>query len=235
MTLFDGFLIATLFGLFGTFELWSLTSIHAAMGRMSSPPHPGLRQTGVGNRNEISTDPDQSPVDVVGRGCRTIVMHLLLQTLVLGGLGIYLLSLPEASAQQLFPETGTGECVVGGVSAAVLAIVLRTMVWNWGMIVNLYHRMVSPPNPALPRATPVAAAAGAATETPSGGAAAAAAVVISPEPPNVHYVGARPAISPLDVIGQGCLEIAGRLVLQALLLGMLGLWGWLVYGYLSSR
>jgi hypothetical protein len=235
MTLLSGFLIVTLFGGFGSFELWSLTSILAAFKRMSSPPHPALKGTGVGNRRDIGTDPDESPVNVVNKGCLTIVMHLFLQAAVLGGLGIYLSSLPEASSQQLFPDIGTGECVVGAVSAGVLGVVLRAMVWNSRAIGNLYHRMVSPPDPTLPKATPVAAAAGAATKTPSGSAAAAAAVVISPKPPNVHYVGATPTISPLDVLGQGCLEIAGRLILQVLLFGVLGLWGWLVYGYMSSK
>ncbi len=232
MTLLHGFLIATLFGIFAFFELLSLTSIQAAMRRMSSPPHPGLRRTGVGNRNEVSTDPDQSPVDVVGRGCRTIAINLLLQAMVLGG-SMYFLSLPEASAQQLFPETGAGECVVGGVSAAVLAIVLGTMVWNWRMIINLHHRMVSPPNPTLPRAiSEVAVTITAITATPSGGVTASGTAAAA-GPLNAHSLGARPAISPLDVIGQGCLEIVARLILQALLFGVLGFWGWLVYSYMT--
>jgi hypothetical protein len=235
MTLLHGFLIATLFGIFASFELLSLTSIWAAIRRMSSPPHPVLKPTGVGNRRDIGTDPDESPVDVVNKGCRTIVVNLFLQAVVLGISGILLFSTPEASAQQWFPEIGTGECVVGAVSAAVLGIVVRTMWWNWGMIINLYNRMVRPPNPALPRATPVAAAAGAATETPSGGVAAVAAVVIAPGPPNVHYVGATPTISPLDVLGQGCLEIVARLILQALLFGVLGFWILLVYNYMSYQ
>jgi hypothetical protein len=236
MTVLDGLLIATLFGVFGTFEVWSLSTILAAISRMSSPPHPTLRPTGEGNRRDIGTDPDVSPVNVVSHGCRTIITHLLLQGLVLGGLGTFLLSMQRASAQQLFPETGADNCAVGVVSAAVLGVVLRTMWWNWVVIGNLYHRMVRPPNPTLPKATSaVAVSSTAVTATPSGGAAASATAVASAGPPNTHNVGATPTISPLDVLGQGCLEIAGRLILQVFLLGVLGSWVWLVHGYLSSR
>jgi hypothetical protein len=236
MTFPHGFLIATLLGLFGTFEVWSLISILAAISRMTTPPDPAVTPKPVlnqGNRSDIGTDPIRSPVDIVVGGCLTIIMHLVLQALVLGG-SIYLLSSPEVSVQRLFPDPATGQCVVGAMSVGVLGSVIRALVWNWDAIEKLYSRMVNPPKPSLPKATPVAAGAGAEVVTPSGDAAAAAAVMIAPGPPNVHYVGATPTISPLDVLGQGCLEIVARLILQALLFGVLGFWAWLVYSYLSS-
>jgi hypothetical protein len=236
MTFSHGLLFATLLGLFGTFELWSLTGIFAAIKRMSSPPHPALKPKLIpdeGYHSDIGTDPIKSPANIVVGGCLTIIGHLILQVVVLGG-SIYFLSSPQVSVQRLFPDPATGQCVVGAATAGVLGIVLRTLVWNWDAIGNLWGKMMNPPKPALPKANPVIAVAGAATATPSGGTAAVAAVAISPEPPNVHYVGATPPMSPIDVLGQGCLEIVARLILQVLLFGVLGFWAWLVYSYMSN-
>jgi hypothetical protein len=238
MTLFDGFLIATLLGIFGSFELWSLTSIFAAFKRMSSPPHPALAPQRIpnrGNRSDIGTDPNVSPVNVVGSSCLTIIFQLFLQASVLGGSAIYLSSLPEASAQQLFPGAATGKCVVGAATAGVLGAVLRALVWNWGAIGNSYRKMVNPPNPSLPKAAVAASASSeASAKAPSvGDVAVSTSVAVTIGPPNAHLVGATPAISPLDVLGQGCLELAARLILQALLFGVLGFWAWLVYSYMS--
>ena len=236
MTLSHGFLIATLLGLFGTFELWSLTGIFAAFRRMSSPPHPAVapQRTNRGNRSDVGTDPNVSPVNVVSSGCLTIFMHLFLQALVLGG-SMYFLSSPEVSVQRLFPDPATGQCVVGAASAGVLGIVLRALVWNWDGIVNMYHKMVNPPRPSLPKAAVAASASSkASAKAPSvGDVAVSTSVAVTIGPPNAHLVGATPMISPLDVLGQGCLEIVARLILQALLFGVLGFWAWSVYGYMS--
>lgn len=189
MNFLAGFVGAGIVGLIGTILAQALANIEAANKRMSSPPKPALRATEEENIKGIGTDPDQSPIQVLNAGCWTIVGNLLLVAIIFISIALIFTSIPEDALQQEIPE----ETLVGIFYAALLGALIRAILWNWGEIVNLYRRMINPPEPTLQ----------------------------STEPPNSHHVAAKPPLSPQQVVVDGCFGIVVGMILQILLVGAL--------------
>jgi hypothetical protein len=98
------------------------------------------------------------------------------------------------------------EFFVGIVFAAILGLLGSSIIRNWWIIANLYRKMVNPPNPSLSWEAD----------------------------PNDHHVAAKPGQSACDVVAGGCIEIIGRVILQILLIGLLGLTLLGMYRYLAG-
>jgi hypothetical protein len=200
MSFLAGFLGATFVGLAASAIGAVLANIQAALAGMASPPHPALRGIRRTDISGIVAEPDASPIQVLGAGCGTIIANLLLMIVILAGIGVLIALIPGDVLPQRLPE----EFWVGVLYAGLLGILMNTLLWNWGTIVNLFNRMVNRPNPTLPPA----------------------------EPPNLHHVGAAPPMSPQQVVFGGCFEIVLRVVLQVILLGTLVFSTWRVLRYL---
>ncbi len=99
-----------------------------------------------------------------------------------------------------------GEFLGGIVCAAILGLLVLMIIRNWWAIANLYQKMVNPPNPSLSWETD----------------------------PNDHHVAAKPGQSACDVVAGGCIKIIGRVILQILLIGLLGLTLLGMYRYLTG-
>ena len=137
----------------------------------------------------IGTNPDISPIKVLNRGCLTIIVNLLLMTVIVAGIGVLISLVPGDALPREVPE----QFWVGILYAGLLGILLRTLSWNWGAILNVYNQMVNPPNTSLKSA----------------------------EPPNHHYVAAKPPQSAQQVVTDGCLQIVARVLLQLVLAAIL--------------
>jgi hypothetical protein len=98
------------------------------------------------------------------------------------------------------------EFFVGIVFAAILGLLGSSIIRNWWIITNLYEKMVNPPNPSLSWETD----------------------------PNDHHVAAKPGQSAYEVVAGGCIEVIGRVILQILLIGLLGLTILGMYHYLAG-
>jgi len=202
MSFLVGFLGATFVGLLATWISGLLAGIQAAIARMTSPPNPALGDIPRTDVRGIGTNPDVPPVQVLSAGCSTIIVNLLLVILILAAIGAVIALVPRDVRPQQIPE----DFWVGVLYAGLLGFLVSTILWNWGMIVNLYNLMVNPPNPTLPFA----------------------------DPPNLHYVGSAPPQSPQRVVVGGCLEIILRMILQAVVVGFLVVSTWWVLRYLSG-
>jgi hypothetical protein len=189
MSFLAGFLGATLVGLAATGIARLLAGIQAAIAQMNSPPKPALHRIPGADMSGLGTNPDVSPIQVLNQGCLTIFVNLLLMTIIVAGVGMTISYIPRDALPREMPE----QSWVGILYAGLLGILLRTLFWNWGVIVNLYNLMVNPPNPSLKSA----------------------------EPPNHHYVAAKPPQSPQQVVAGGCLQIIARVILQLVLLAIL--------------
>jgi hypothetical protein len=189
MSFLAGFLGATVVGLAATGIARSLAGIRAAIARMTSPPNPALRKIPGADVSGIGTNPDLSPIRVLNQGCLTIIVNALLMTVILAGIGVLISLMPSDALPRNVPE----QFWVGILYAGLLGVVLRTLFWNWGAILNAYNLMVNPPNPSLRSA----------------------------EPPNLHHVAAKPSQSPQQVVLDGCLQIISRVLLQLVLLAIL--------------
>lgn len=224
-----GFVGATLFGLLGTFFARSWITIDNAIKYVFSLPKPALRGIESTDLSGVGTDPNISPLRVVNRSCRQIVVQLLLQGVASVGVIVVIALIPVGVWEEEVPE-GT---LTGIFYAGVLGLLTRIIWWNWTNIRNLYLRIVKPPSPTVSPASmivatsAVAAAASASSSAPgrnamaATAAAAAAAVTVSPKPPNAHYLAAKPPLSPCSVIANGCMEIVVRAILQVVLLALL--------------
>ncbi len=175
MSFLAGFLGATLVGLVATGIAGLLAGIQAAVVRMTSPPNPALGDIPGADVSGIGTDPDVSPIQVLNRGCWTIIVNLLLMIIIVAGIGAVISFIPKDALPRQIPEAFW----VGILYAGLLGFLLRTLLWNWGEIVNLFNLMVTPPKPKLKSA----------------------------EPPNGHTIAAAPPKSPQQVVVGGCFEI----------------------------
>jgi hypothetical protein len=191
MSFFVGFAGATAIGVIARRLGRSLAIIQAARATMTSPPDPILKPIQRTRVHGIYTDPDVSPIAVLNRGCARIAGQLLFQVVVWVGVVLVLWILPK----DLFSEPIPEETWVGFLFAVLLGLLVNAIISNWKVIVQLFRRMIKPPNPTLP----------------------------FERPPNKHTVAAAPPFSPQDVVVHGCLEIVLRMIVQVFLLAGLGL------------
>jgi hypothetical protein len=201
MGFFAGFVGATFVGLAASAIAGVLANIQAGLAGMTSSPQPALREVPrTDGISGIVAEPDASPIQVLIGGCSAIIANLLLMIAILASIGALIVLIPGDVLPRRLPE----EFWVGVLYAGLLGILMNTILWNWGTIVNLFNRMVNHPNPTLPLT----------------------------EPPNQHHVGAAPPQTPPQIVFGGCIEILLRAVLQAILLGTLAFSTWQVLRYL---
>ena len=189
MNFLAGFIVVNLFGILARILEHSFATIEAQLTRMGSPPHPILRPTGVPRVSGIGTRPDVSPIRVMIGGCSTIIVHLLLQAFLLGGFIVVLLILPENALPDEIPE----DTWVGALFAVLIGVLVNAIYVNWLLIVQLFRRMVRPPD----------------------------ATCRSERRPNIHHLAATPPLSPPQVVFGGCFEIMARLIGEVFLVAAL--------------
>lgn len=199
-----GFGIAGLIGWLAIFLLGSLGIITGSIAQMFAIPQPILRAIPGVNFSGIGARPGQSPLQILYQGCLAIVTQIFLVILVIiilvfiwlnVGIGIFL--------QQRFLQ----DTVVGFFFAFPVALLLRWIRNNWAQIVNLYNRIINPPNPTLNHVAP----------------------------PNHHVVAAQPTISAFYIVLNGIIEIGWRLILQIALLILLYLVFQAAFFYLTNE
>lgn len=139
-----GFLVAGLIGVLGDIVSRNWNNIQRTQRLMFTvPPKPVTKNLGGATYKRIwgiGTDPDQSPLAVLNRGCLSIMGNGIFSGLIMGVMGViigWVFLLPEIP-----PDAWNGVMF-----AAVVGIFLRRFRYHWKQITNLYAQIVNPPVP----------------------------------------------------------------------------------------
>jgi hypothetical protein len=142
-----GFLISGVFGLlsYGILANWGvLNKIYKRM--FVVPPQPDLKPLPEVTHKGISTDPNQSPLNVLIQGCLTFIVFLVAQIFMLAALILLFLGVLQYEISQGFWG--------GVIFAGVAGFLLQNIRKNLKEISNLIKLITKPPNPRLNPAAP---------------------------------------------------------------------------------